>query len=282
MDLKVLRYFVSAVEAGSISGAAQRCHVAQPSITLAIAKLEDEFNSKLFDRHSKGSAPTAAGLKLYEMAKNLLSHAESIRNEFRGTVAKENLRLKVDKNIRVDVLERFLSDLQKESSNITLSLISPNDASQDYYDLQLTTEKQIDSKDWFYPLMTEHYCLLIPKSNQLAFKPTISIEDLQQQPLVTRIHCENKPLFDKICHNLGLKFNSVAEVETEEWAHALVRSGVGLCFAPLPSDMQDAAIEVRQLDSLLNLPIPERKLGLSVKPEKQAKVASLLPAFFTD
>lgn len=282
MDLKVLRYFIAAVEAGSISGAANACHVAQPSITLAIAKLEDEFCCKLFDRHSKGSAPTASGVKLYDMAKDLISHAQSIQCAFKDAPIKESIRLKVDQNIRVNVLEKFILNLQERNNAVTLSLISPKVQTQQFFDMQLTTRKQIDNSDWFFPLMNEKYALLIPKNNPLAFKPNLELQDLNHQALVTRIHCENKPLFDKLCFEMGISFNSVAEVETEEWAHALVRSGLGLCFAPLPDQFNDTMFEVKYLDDLFQTPLPNRQIGLSVKPDKQTKIAALLPYLISE
>lgn len=277
MDLRVLRYFVKTVEAGSISAAAVDCHVAQPSITLAIAKLEEEFNCKLFERHRKGSTATADGMKMYAMAKDLLAHAQSIKNEFSGTTTKETLRLYVDQNIRVSVLEGFINDVQRHSNAVTLSLISPHNKQEQTFDMHLTTQKNIEPMDWFFPLMKERYALIIPKSNRLAFKPIIELSDLQSQPLITRIHCENKALFERVCRELKIEFNSVAEVETEEWAHALVRSGLGLCFVPLPENFKDPDFEVRSLTGILPQTLPDRVVGLSVKIGSQEKVKSLLP-----
>tara|TARA_R110001599_G_scaffold9284_1_gene45983 strand:- start:517 stop:1395 length:879 start_codon:yes stop_codon:yes gene_type:complete len=277
MDLRVLRYFVQTVEAGSISAAAIACHVAQPSITLAIAKLEEELNCKLFERHRKGSTATADGVKMYAMAKDLLSHAQSIKNEFNSLATKETLRLYVDQNIRVSVLEGFIHDVQLHSNSVTLSLISPQNKQEQSFDMHLTNQKNIEPMDWFFPLMKENYSLIIPKSNRLAFKQNIELSDLQEQPLITRIHCENKALFEQVCRDLSIEFNSVAEVETEEWAHALVRSGLGLCFVPLPANFIDPEFEVRSLSDLLPQTLPERVVGLSVRLNSQEKVKSLLP-----
>ena len=43
MDLRSLRYFCAAAELGSLTAAAEHCHVAQPSISNAVAQLEFEF-----------------------------------------------------------------------------------------------------------------------------------------------------------------------------------------------------------------------------------------------
>ena len=60
--LKQLTYFVAAGEAGSILRAAENIHVSQPSISNAIAHLEDVFQVQLFIRHhAQGMSLTTAG-----------------------------------------------------------------------------------------------------------------------------------------------------------------------------------------------------------------------------
>ena len=153
MDLKVLRYFVATVESGSITAASIACHVAQPSITLAVAKLEDEFACKLFDRHRKGMRPTPDGLKMYTMAKDLLSHANSIKNEFTHVKENVSLSLRVDQNIRIAVLEHFIRELHENTENINLTLLYSNDGNDSACDMQLIPQSKLNAMDWFFPLM---------------------------------------------------------------------------------------------------------------------------------
>jgi DNA-binding transcriptional LysR family regulator len=216
------------------------------------------------------------------MAKDLLAHAQALTNEFSSIQTKALLKLKVDQNIRISVLENFIQELQGYSPSVTLSLISPNSKQANNFDMYLTTKNNIEAMDWFIPLMNEQYCLLIPKVNHLAFKTDLSLFDLQDQPLITRIYCENKALFEKTCMDSGLVFNEVAEVETEEWAHALVRSGLGICFAPLPIGFMDSEFEIKKISELLPKAIPERVVGLCIKPGSQDKIKELLPYLLTE
>jgi len=280
MDLKTLKYFVSTVESGSISGAAQRCHIAQPSITLAISKLEHELGCKLLIRKAKGCVTTQEGQKMYRMAKDLLAHAQSIRNEFQLTNAPRRLTLMVDPNIRIAVLEDFIETLKTNATHITLSLISKDDTRSQPADLHLTVRTAVKDSEVFFPLTKERYALLIPKSSQLAFKSELQLEDLQNAPLITRIHCENKELFEQACEIFKLNFQEVAEVESEEWAHSLVGVGLGLCFAALPYEFQDERFEIRPLENLFKQPIPEREVGLSCQASEQDNIRVLVPHIF--
>ena len=79
MDLRSLRYFCAAAEAGSLTAAAERCHVAQPSISNAVAQLEQEFALRLFSRSKRGVTLTPEGEAFYQEAARLLTRPFAIR-----------------------------------------------------------------------------------------------------------------------------------------------------------------------------------------------------------
>jgi DNA-binding transcriptional LysR family regulator len=61
MDLKQLRSFVQVADSASISKAAERLHVAQPSLSQQVKALEEELGVLLLTRHAKGVTPTGPG-----------------------------------------------------------------------------------------------------------------------------------------------------------------------------------------------------------------------------
>lgn len=73
MELHWLRYFVAAAETGSVSRGAERAHVAQPSMSAQIRKLEHHLGTKLFDRVGRGVVLTEAGRALYPRARRILA-----------------------------------------------------------------------------------------------------------------------------------------------------------------------------------------------------------------
>jgi DNA-binding transcriptional LysR family regulator len=79
--LKQLAYFVAAGEAGSILKAADNIHVSPPSISNAIAHLENVFELQLFIRHhAQGMSLTTAGGQIMEQSKRLLSDANELKS----------------------------------------------------------------------------------------------------------------------------------------------------------------------------------------------------------
>lgn len=76
IEIRQLRYFVAAVEAGSLRGAAIRSGVSQPAMTRQIHQLEEELGVELLVRKSRGICTTDAGRVLFEDAVRILAMLE--------------------------------------------------------------------------------------------------------------------------------------------------------------------------------------------------------------
>lgn len=76
MELRQLRYFVRAVELGSMSRAALDLDLAQSALSQQVSRLESELSTRLLQRSSKGVVPTEAGLAFFREAQLTLRHAE--------------------------------------------------------------------------------------------------------------------------------------------------------------------------------------------------------------
>ncbi|SCK10212.1 LysR family transcriptional regulator, nitrogen assimilation regulatory protein [Variovorax sp. HW608] len=81
MDLRQLRYFIAIVDCGSLSKAAERLHIAQPSLSQQIAAMESELSVPILLRSSQGVAATQAGMTLYRHARQVLRQLEQLRVE---------------------------------------------------------------------------------------------------------------------------------------------------------------------------------------------------------
>ena len=75
MDRYLLRYFLAVAELGSFSKAAGRVNVTQPTLSVGIAKLEEEVGARLFERTTRRVSLTPAGSKF-------LQHARRITQEY--------------------------------------------------------------------------------------------------------------------------------------------------------------------------------------------------------
>ncbi len=82
MDLRQLEYFREIAREGSLTAAAKRCQIAQPSLSQQLRALEDEIGEPLVHRKPRGVELTAAGRILLEHAERVLEEARLLKDRF--------------------------------------------------------------------------------------------------------------------------------------------------------------------------------------------------------
>ena len=88
MTLQQLRYVVMVADTGTITEAANRLYISQPSLTNAIHELEKEMGINIFNRSNKGISPSIEGEVFLGYARQVLEQAKlPLRTNIRGTMA---------------------------------------------------------------------------------------------------------------------------------------------------------------------------------------------------
>lgn len=90
LDFRTIRLFVAVYEAGSITKAAEREHIAQPALTVRLQQLEDELKVKLFERSAQGVTAMPAARHFYGLCLDLLKRVDAVgaqMTQFNGLVA---------------------------------------------------------------------------------------------------------------------------------------------------------------------------------------------------
>src|SRR6202046_4081448 len=80
MEVHQLRYICAIAETGNFSRAAERCNVAQPSLSQQVLKLENELGAKLFDRLGRSIRLTEAGRIFIPKARAILDQMDVARS----------------------------------------------------------------------------------------------------------------------------------------------------------------------------------------------------------
>lgn len=83
MELRLLTYVVTIAEEGSLSGAARRLHLTQPTLSRQLRELERQVGGALFTRTGRGLSPTPAGEALVRRARTVLAEARAALDEAR-------------------------------------------------------------------------------------------------------------------------------------------------------------------------------------------------------
>jgi len=258
-DLRALKYFVAAYEEGSISAAARRCFIAQPSISAAIQNLETSLGTRLFERARQGLRPTADGEKLYPRAKDLLAESQAIMQSFSSPPQRE-LRLLLACDMLVRRAGPLIDLLYQRMPGVQLKLVQEGEA----FDLKLACEQFKSADEWMLPLWEEDYVALIPGNHPLRFKAQLEPADLHGAPFITRSACPLSRLFAQAMARAHIAPDVRATVEREETVPALVEMGVGIAILPEShcDGLTQAVVRPLKHDSGFR-----RKVGLACRTE---------------
>ena len=124
-SLRQLEYLTACIDHGSIAKAAGALNVAQPTISVAIAKLEDQLGVQLLLRHhAQGVVATANADKILHSARALLTHATDLERQamMTGTAVSGDLRLGSFITLAPAILPKLINELSIQYPDIRLKV----------------------------------------------------------------------------------------------------------------------------------------------------------------
>lgn len=126
IETNLLRTFVTIADLGGVGRASERLHLAQPTVSLHIKRLEEQLDTKLFRREARGMTLTEQGHKLLRYARRILS----LNDEALKSVGPSGLTGEVRFGVIQDLAETVLSDMvetfSREYPAVQLDLVVAN------------------------------------------------------------------------------------------------------------------------------------------------------------
>jgi LysR family hydrogen peroxide-inducible transcriptional activator len=185
MTLTELRYIVALAQEQHFGRAAERCHVSQPTLSIAVKKLEEELGV-LFERGKQKILPTPLGEKIVAMAAKVLEQAAAIkdvaeadRDQLEGPIALGTLP-----TIGPYLLPQFIPLLQETTDKLSLYVEEGSVADlagklrNGDLDAILVTAPFAEADVVVQPLFDESFVLLLPADHRLTNKLRIEPADL--------------------------------------------------------------------------------------------------------
>jgi DNA-binding transcriptional LysR family regulator len=191
--LQQLRGFCYAAQTGSISRAAERLLLRQPSVSMQIQALEREFNTTLFERHGPRISLTPAGKVLYELALPLVEGLDSLRESFEGqrdVITGGRLDIAAGESTILYILPPFVKAFVQAYPAVELKLhnVTGRDGlamlRAGEVDFAAGSMMDLPEDIEYHPVFTYDPMLITPVGHPLAVKRDITMEDLARHPLI--------------------------------------------------------------------------------------------------
>lgn len=189
MDIRQLRYFLAVAEHGSFTGAAKTLLVTQPTLTLAVQKLETQLGTKLLRRSASGLQLTNAGQTLYDEGQELLERLDSLEARIMsGTQERQSVRVGITVLFSTRMMQR-IGHYISTHPHVALTLVQ--DGSRELQrqlvdgsiDVGVLSFPRYESALTLEPLSGElaHYdiAVVMRRDHPLARRKVVTFADLQ-------------------------------------------------------------------------------------------------------
>ena len=248
MTLTELKYIVAVARERHFGRAAEACFVSQPTLSVAIRKLEDELGVTLFERGGTEVGVTAIGQRIVTQAQKVLEESASIKE-----IARQGhdplagpLRVGVIHTIGPYLLPRLVPTQIARTpqmplllqENFTLRLVEL--LRQGEIDCAIMALPLPEAGLITQPLYDEQFVVAVPRDHEWADRESVSSEDLKQQTmlLLGTGHCFRDQVLE-VCPELS-RFSAASdgiqrtfEGSSLETIRHMVAAGIGVTVLPV-------------------------------------------------
>ncbi|HEY0957555.1 MAG TPA: hydrogen peroxide-inducible genes activator [Roseateles sp.] len=276
MTLTELRYIVAVARERHFGRAAEACFVSQPTLSVAIKKLEEELDIKIFERGGNEVSVTPLGEDIVRQAQSVLDQAGAIKE-----IAKRGkdplagaLRLGIIYTIGPYLLPELVRHTIEQypqmplmlQENFTVKLLEMLRTGE--LDCAIMAEPFPDTGLATAALYDEPFVVALPASHPLADRATISAEELKRETmlLLGTGHCFRDHVLE-VCPEFA-RFSSDAEGirrsfegSSLETIKHMVASGMGVTVVPRLSVPREKSAHLRFVP--FSAPVPTRRVVLA-------------------
>ncbi len=203
MTLQQLKYIIAVAECGSITEAAKRLFISQPSLSGAIKEVEKEANITIFNRNRSGATLTNEGMEFVGYARQVVQQMELLEDKYvkdeapkqRFCVSTQHYNFTA--NAFVDMLHKFGQDRYEFVLNETQTHQIIEDVHNRFCDVGILylskANRSVLTKIFddlglvFHELFTAYPHVFLQRNHPLASKSMIELEDLKPYPRLTYV-----------------------------------------------------------------------------------------------
>ena len=271
MTLQQLEYILAVNQFRHFAKAAEYCRVTQPTLSAMIQKLEEELDTRIFDRSQQPVCPTPVGIHIIEQAQNILVQANRIKNiiEEEKHSLTGTFKLGILPTVAPYLLPRFFPQLMKKYPDLDIRVVEmkTNDIKKALQtgeiDAGIVASLAGMEELQQTPLFYEQFFAYVSREDALFNNEVIRTSDLngEQLWLLDEGHCFRDQLV-RFCQMKSARASELAyHLGSMETFMRMVESGKGVTFIPELAVLQLGDAQ-KELVRSFAIPCPTRQVVL--------------------
>ena len=288
-----LRAFCQTAKTGSISKAAARLHLSQPSVSLQIQSLEKEINMQLFERRGPRIRLTPAGQLLLDMAEPIVEGMDNLVETFTTSVREVttgSLDIAAGESTLLYILPELTKNFMDKHPNVTVRLhnVTGKDGTammrDGSADFAIGAMDEIPEDLTYYPIYNYKQILIAPVDHPLANRTSLTAQEISPYSLILPPrNLSTHSQIDALFQNHGLPLQVILEVGGWEVIKRYVELGLGISIV--------TSFCLRGHEKLIKIPVdnilPDRSYGVVMRrgkflsPQAKAFLKFMEPGVFS-
>lgn len=244
MEFRLLQYVIQIAAERNFSRAAEKLHIAQPSLSQQLSKLEKELGVLLFKRSTNSVELTHAGSVFVEKAQRIVDMTEQLRREMEDIAELRKGRIVVGSLPMTGshVLPHVLTAFRAAYPEIELALVEETTSQLEQLtaaggtDVSLLSLPLVEPSLAYEPIIEEEIYLAVPPEHRLAAHAgaaPVSIAELRDEPFVLLKKGQGfRAIAFGLCEQAGFSPRTAFESSNIETVQSLVAAGMGVAFVP--------------------------------------------------
>ena len=249
MEMHQVRYFLAVARTLSFTQAAEECHVAQPSLSRAIIKLEEELGGDLFRRERRLTHLTELGRMMLPLLTQCFESANAAKHL--ATSYKKGkcapLRIGLSHSVNMQIVIQPLSELVRAFPGLELKFFRGTagevgaELKSGAIELAIACPlpeewERLESWDLF----NERFELAVNSNHALAMYNAVSLEHVAKWRLLRRPYCEQAAALEEVLTARGIRQEFQDQIGSDHDLLPLLGANVGVSIMPQSAKSGDA------------------------------------------
>lgn len=260
MNLYHLRYFVTLAHMEHYTKAAEALLITQPSLSHAIATLEDELGIRLFEKVGRNIRLTKYGQSFLEDTEASLRILDSGINNMKMTGAGEGvIELAFLRTLGIRIVPKLVKDFlaANPGRSIHFNFSTDSGLSPDLvagvkskkYDLAFCSKMEKEPSVEFVPFASQELVVIVPTDHPLAQRDSVHLAETLPYPHILFKHKSGlRPIIDGIFSKIGAMPEVIYEMEEDQVVAGFVAQGFGIAVVPKMALLDNINVKILYID----------------------------------
>lgn len=234
MELLQIRYFLEAAASQHITRSARKLHIAQPALTQAIHRLQDDLGVPLFTQNGRGIVLTQYGAYLRDRLTPIMAQLDSIPDELAAMAQQQAQTIHLNVLAASSFVTEAVIAYKKDHPELHFQMLQ--DVQAPLYDIAVTTRmfyQQPESTAAHEFVCTEKIFLAVPVGSRYASRERICLEAVKDAGFISLMGSRQlRWICDKFCAHAGFTPQILFESDNPTAVKNMIAANMGVGFWP--------------------------------------------------